>query len=269
MSDQVAGLVELCGASEESDAEVVIQPGTFLKAKKNQRIYASPTATYEETIGSLEAGQVVLASGPPVSVDDYVMVPIKPEGAICKGEVVVLVDVTKRVADEGSAAAEFRSRDDLGKALFKAIKRKDSETVRRELKLAKETGLLRELLTCDDGDSMNPISPFMAAVTCSEIVDLFIEAAEDGSCLEECLKFQVEGRGDFKRSTVFHYCWTGGDTIESLNQLLTAAHNAHILGKVLQAKNKYGETPLELARSMGHSKEVIECLERNERMAKL
>jgi len=58
----------------------VIRSGTVLMARVPEVIFAS-TTSWEE-IGELQAGQQVIAAGPPEAADDYSMVPIKPRGAV-------------------------------------------------------------------------------------------------------------------------------------------------------------------------------------------
>jgi len=57
-----------------------IQNGSVLVARVNEVIFASSSSWQE--IGTLAAGQQVIAAGPPEVVDAYTMVPVKPRGAV-------------------------------------------------------------------------------------------------------------------------------------------------------------------------------------------
>lgn len=58
----------------------VAEDGTSLVALEDEPIYESVTSW--EEIGTVVAGQSVAAAGPPVLVDSYEMVPIRPKGAV-------------------------------------------------------------------------------------------------------------------------------------------------------------------------------------------
>merc|ERR1719282_22597 len=60
--------------------EDTINKGTVCVAIASGAIFASATAW--EHIGEISRGEEVVAAGPPITVDFYTMVPIKPEGAI-------------------------------------------------------------------------------------------------------------------------------------------------------------------------------------------
>lgn len=57
-----------------------IRNGTVLRARVPEVIFASSTSWQE--IGELQPGQRVLAAGPPQFIEDYVMIPIQPRGAV-------------------------------------------------------------------------------------------------------------------------------------------------------------------------------------------
>lgn len=52
----------------------------MLRARVPEVVFASCMSWQE--IGELQAGQRVIAAGPPQFVEDYVMIPIQPRGAV-------------------------------------------------------------------------------------------------------------------------------------------------------------------------------------------
>jgi len=75
---------EACAAAASAETAAAeagcISAGTALLAKRDARIFAS--ASSWDKIGSLNAGQAVEAAGAIVRIENYIMVPVKPAGAV-------------------------------------------------------------------------------------------------------------------------------------------------------------------------------------------
>lgn len=110
---------------------VKLGDGAVLRASEDAEVYKM--ADSEEVIGEVQNGNKCVAAGPPVAVDDCLMVPIKPQGAVMSWCFHVDTFATSAPPNVDAVISSM-SLADMGRALTSYASRLDDDgSVRRLL----------------------------------------------------------------------------------------------------------------------------------------
>eukprot|EP00927_Polykrikos_kofoidii_P010738 TRINITY_DN1452_c0_g1_i2.p1 TRINITY_DN1452_c0_g1~~TRINITY_DN1452_c0_g1_i2.p1 ORF type:complete len:1266 (-),score=245.70 TRINITY_DN1452_c0_g1_i2:24-3821(-) len=104
------------GGSSSKASEVIVAD-TVLIAKCTSKVRRRPPCKEQPELGTIEKGSLMIASGPPQMTEGTMMIPLKPEGAVCLRDVEVIVDGSVLVTKYTCSIYEsINSLEELGTA---------------------------------------------------------------------------------------------------------------------------------------------------------